>query len=233
MLPDKQFIELINNSTRMKDVLLFFGVSNKGGNFNTVNNRIAHLGLNKDHMMGMRESSIIGRTMTMDEFKTNWLVENSQKDRGTIKRNLLKFSILDWECSECKNTGFWKNKSLTLQLEHKNGVSNDHRLENLCFLCPNCHSQTSTYAGKRSKPKAQPKVFICTQCGNQKKIKRSKVCTSCNGRNKHKINWPDDQLLCKLVQENSLLGLGKKLGVSDNAIKKYCKHRNINLKKLP
>lgn len=37
---------------------------------------------------------------------------------------------------------------LTLQLDHINRVNNDHRLTNLRFLCPNCHSQTDTYAGK-------------------------------------------------------------------------------------
>lgn len=39
-------------------------------------------------------------------------------------------------------------QSLSLQLDHINGINNDHRLENLRFLCPNCHSQTNTYAGK-------------------------------------------------------------------------------------
>ena len=34
---------------------------------------------------------------------------------------------------------------------HINGINNDHRLENLRFLCPNCHSQTSTYAGKNKR----------------------------------------------------------------------------------
>ena len=32
-----------------------------------------------------------------------------------------------------------------------NGKNNDHRIENLRFLCPNCHSQTATYAGKNKK----------------------------------------------------------------------------------
>ena len=40
---------------------------------------------------------------------------------------------------------------MVLQLEHINGVHNDNRIEKLCFLCPNCHSQTSTYAGKKLK----------------------------------------------------------------------------------
>jgi hypothetical protein len=29
-------------------------------------------------------------------------------------------------------------------------VHNDNRLSNLRFLCPNCHSQTDTYAGKNT-----------------------------------------------------------------------------------
>lgn len=37
---------------------------------------------------------------------------------------------------------------LPLQLDHVNGIFGDHRLENLRWLCPNCHSQTETFAGK-------------------------------------------------------------------------------------
>jgi 5-methylcytosine-specific restriction endonuclease McrA len=32
-----------------------------------------------------------------------------------------------------------------------NGNSLDNRIENLRFLCPNCHSQTETYTGKNMK----------------------------------------------------------------------------------
>lgn len=40
---------------------------------------------------------------------------------------------------------------MALQLDHINGVFNDHRLENLRFLCPNCHAITETYCGKNIK----------------------------------------------------------------------------------
>ncbi|WP_433171085.1 HNH endonuclease [Actinoallomurus sp. CA-150999] len=45
-------------------------------------------------------------------------------------------------------TGYGKrrNKPLRLQVEHINGDRLDCRAENLCFLCPNCHTQTATYA---------------------------------------------------------------------------------------
>lgn len=39
-------------------------------------------------------------------------------------------------------------RELTLQLERVNGINNDHRLENLRLLCPNCHSQTATYGNR-------------------------------------------------------------------------------------
>ena len=148
LLPDNEFIHLIAKSNRMKDVLGFFGVANKGGNFNTANARIEHLGLSKAHMMSSYESTHFSRNLSIDEFLNDWLVVNSQRSRKAIKDNILKFKILPWVCSECGNNGSWCNKKLVLHLEHKNGVSNDHRIKNLCFLCPNCHSQTKTYAGK-------------------------------------------------------------------------------------
>jgi 5-methylcytosine-specific restriction endonuclease McrA len=42
----------------------------------------------------------------------------------------------------------WHGKPITLQLDHINGINNDNRYENLRLICPNCHSQTITYAGR-------------------------------------------------------------------------------------
>jgi hypothetical protein len=38
-----------------------------------------------------------------------------------------------------------------MHIDHINGVRDDHRLENLRMLRPNCHSQTPTYGGKNNK----------------------------------------------------------------------------------
>ena len=50
--------------------------------------------------------------------------------------------------SKSGNEGKWQGQDLSLQLDHINGVNNDHRVKNLRFLCPNCYSQTDTYGGK-------------------------------------------------------------------------------------
>lgn len=74
--------------------------------------------------------------------------ENSQAQRTYVRHLIKKKNLLEYCCAMCKNQGTWLNKPINLQLDHINGISNDNRLQNLRWLCPNCHSQTETYCGK-------------------------------------------------------------------------------------
>jgi Zn finger protein HypA/HybF involved in hydrogenase expression len=74
------------------------------------------------------------------------LIENSPyKGNSSIKKRIINDKLIEYKCRDCDNTGEWGGKKLVLQLEHINGINNDHRLENLTFLCPNCHSITDTF----------------------------------------------------------------------------------------
>lgn len=42
----------------------------------------------------------------------------------------------------------WQGKPIMMHLHHLNGDGKDNRLENIVFLCGNCHSQTDTYGGR-------------------------------------------------------------------------------------
>jgi len=55
---------------------------------------------------------------------------------------------LEYKCAKCGNAGEYMGKKLILELHHKNGNHNDNCIENLEFVCPNCHSQTETFSGK-------------------------------------------------------------------------------------
>ena len=71
------------------------------------------------------------------------------EQRSTSIRNLLikyKFKIHQCEC--CKLTE-WMNKKIPLELHHVDGNNRNHKLENLQLLCPNCHTITDGYSGRK------------------------------------------------------------------------------------
>ena len=195
-ISDEDFINLIKNSKTTTQVLAYFNLKNKGGNNRTVKQRIVELKLDVSHFMNNVEASNLTRKVTKEIFEKEWLTEKSNKTRGHLKKYLLKFNLLNWECRDCNNNGNWNNRKLVLQLEHINGISDDNRLENLCFLCPNCHSQTDTFAGRNVKRIKKPRISI----PRKRKFEVSK------------------EKLQKLLTSYSLVSIGKMFGVSDNAI---------------
>jgi 5-methylcytosine-specific restriction endonuclease McrA len=80
------------------------------------------------------------------------LIKDSKFKRyAVIKSLILREDLLDYKCANCGLSALWNEKKLSLEIHHINGDSKDNRLENLQFLCPNCHSQTSSYKGKNMK----------------------------------------------------------------------------------
>lgn len=104
--------------------------------------------LKKNHYKKLQEIRSKDQRSDLDLFK-----ENSEYATYSIKKRIIKRQLIKYECEKCKNKGKWQGEDLGLQLDHINGKSNDHRLENLRFLCPNCHSQTPTFASRNRNPK--------------------------------------------------------------------------------
>jgi Zn finger protein HypA/HybF involved in hydrogenase expression len=148
----EKLIDAVKQSTTYSDVCRLLNVKSGGGNFRTIKKRINDLGLDVTHFEG---KSFTGekRKNTGQKPKSlnDILVENSNFHRDSLKKRLIKEELIDYKCVGCGNEGEWLGKPISLQLDHINGVNNDNRLENLRFLCPNCHSQTITYAGKNNK----------------------------------------------------------------------------------
>jgi len=68
-----------------------------------------------------------------------------------LKKRLVTEGILVYNCTSCGMGDEWNGDPIVLQLDHINGIHDDHRLENLRLLCPNCHSQTDTWCGRNVK----------------------------------------------------------------------------------
>jgi Zn finger protein HypA/HybF involved in hydrogenase expression len=149
-MPHEEFKTLVKNSESVGQVLRAFRLANKGGNYRTIKRRCENEGIDRSHWSTLLTTKgrkfFVTRLPLAEIFR-----EGSPYTRRQLKERILNENLLDYRCRDCPNTGMWNNKILKLHLEHINGVSNDNRLENLCFLCPNCHSQTETYAGKNCK----------------------------------------------------------------------------------
>ena len=91
---------------------------------------------------------------------------------GNQKHRKICFRYHKKECIICK-------EDKIVAVHHMNEDHEDNRIENLRFLCPNCHSQTDTFCKNRIK-----EVSYCG-CGKQK-YRKSKVCIDCrNNRGKN------------------------------------------------
>jgi predicted amidophosphoribosyltransferase len=104
-----------------------------------------------------------------------------------------------------------------LVLDHINGIDNDHRLKNLRLLCPNCNSQTRTFAGKNIK--VGRVRHTCADCGVRVSKANSRCRACANKKRKTKINWPSPTRLRRMVTQTNVNQVAGELGVTWNAVK--------------
>ena len=65
---------------------------------------------------------------------------------GATKRYLIR--TLGNRCAHCGLGPRWNGKPLTLQMNHKDGNSDNNKPRNCELICPNCHTQTETFGSK-------------------------------------------------------------------------------------
>jgi len=211
-IPEKylkeNFEPIVKNSNSINDVCKNIGLNTFHGNFQTVKKYIKLYSIDTSHFYKKYDS--YGRKQIPHE--EVFCKNSSYKDNRQLKKRLISLGIKEEKCEGegCLIKSEWLGKKIILQLDHINGDNTDNIVDNLRLLCPNCHSQTNTFAGKNSKREKKKSV-------KEKKIRKSK-CPS------------KSQLFKDFEELNSFLSVGKKYNVSDNAVRKWCKKLDINLK---
>lgn len=145
----EELVQVTSVSQSLNAILTHFGFCNQAGVYKILKARLAeeHISINHINLgLGANKGrSFNGKGQPLSEI----LVEHSAyNNRASLKKRLLKEGLLFNHCYICKCPPQWNSMLLSLQLDHINGISDDHRINNLRLLCPNCHSQTENFSGR-------------------------------------------------------------------------------------
>jgi hypothetical protein len=130
-------------------VLRACGLKATGANYAAVKRRVRALALDTSHWTG--KGHAVGTPRARIALEQILVEHSTYATTSSLKRRLLRAGLLEARCALCGLGTEWAGRPLTLVLDHFNGVFDDHRLENLRLLCPNCNSQQPTFAGRNKR----------------------------------------------------------------------------------
>lgn len=172
MFDDKTVVEIGKESYSVSDLMIRLGLKPMGGNHKLYQQRCKSLGI----VFLKRPHRHFGYPQReLDEY----LVLNGPKiGTSQLRQKLYVAGLKQPKCEKCGIEN-WQEKSLSFHLEHKDGNNRNNQLTNLEILCPNCHSQTDTYAKVKSFKPGKPKRK-CTGCdGSMWQRSKTGLCKDC------------------------------------------------------
>ena len=230
-LNKKELEKVVKQNNSFAGLIRYFGFTYSGSMIKIFKKRFAEDNIDYSHFkLGVncnkgRKFPNIQKGFTLKEIMT----KNSNYCRTHLKRRLLKEELIENKCQICGQIPEWKGKKMVLILDHINGINNDNRLENLRMVCPNCNSQLPTHCGRHKRKKNN-----CKRCGCIIS-KNATYCRNCHNKSLERTsirkvkNRPTKEELEQMIQTMPMTKIGTKYGVSDNAIRKWCKSYGIEV----
>jgi HNH endonuclease len=221
--------DAVAGSQSLSEALRTLGLRAAGSNFRTLKRLIKRYDISTDHMdpnwvmRGPRPNRQIPLERVM--------VEGSTYGRDKLKRRLYKTGLKEPRCELCGQGEVWNGARMSLILDHVNGVATDNRLENLRIVCPNCNATLDTHCGRRNGLDVTPRV--CLHCGTEfvPRYPTHRYCSQLCGTHwtrsrdpkpeSRKVERPPYEQLMADLSATSFCAVGRKYGVSDNAVRKW------------
>ena len=143
--------ELCKDSYSYAEVLRKAGRKQGGGTQATLRKKIQEFGIDISHFTGQgwKRKSNCHPQKRKEKYQLNEiLIKNSPITQKVLRGYVERHNLLEYKCQTCSCDGHWQNGIISLEIDHINGDNSDNRIENLRYLCPNCHALTETYRGR-------------------------------------------------------------------------------------
>jgi hypothetical protein len=236
-------------SVSVAGVIRLLGLRQAGGTQTLVSRRILEYGLDTSHFTGKSTNRGPGHkgpiTLPPDKILVKRFT-GTRRPAVQLRRAMVKSGI-PFSCTTCGVGSTWCNRELKLQVNHRNRDWLDDRLENLEFLCPNCHSQTEGWCNS----KGGAELFSTALQGRLRRKRKSanvgmadieslglsalneRVGSSPSLRTRTSLVqpckgcWPSVEELARMVMDNPVTKVARLIGVSDVAVKKRCRRLGV------
>ena len=246
--------KVVDSSSSYKDVLRNLGMCDHGSNYDTLKKILDEYDIELTKLFENRKKINKEALKNLHKKKSKSLeeilVENSTYTSGhNLKKKILDANLKEYKCERCGLTE-WQEEKIPLQIHHKNGIHNDNRIENIEFLCPNCHALTDTFAGKnvdhskqKTKTKKQRKPaqkgvsedgqrlydgygnykILCPVCQKKFMNKTAKTCRICRDKERLRPKISKEDLF-EIMKTNTYYSAADLLGVDKKTVSHWHKY---------
>lgn len=136
--------EAVNQTTSVSGVVRFLGLKAAGGTHTHLSKKIADFGIDTSHFNGNAHNKGVAspKKKTASDILVVLPDGSNRPKPEQLRRALIERGVV-FSC-KCGVSDMWNGKPIQLEVDHIDGNWYNNLIDNLRFICPNCHSQEPT-----------------------------------------------------------------------------------------
>ena len=143
--------EICATSYSYDEVLRKSGRKMGGGTVATLKKKIQEYNIDISHFTGQGWNGHSNTDVKVNREKYSLeevFCKNSPVTQKVLRGYVERHQVLEYKCVQCGCSGHWQDGEIALEIDHIDGDNTNNEIDNLRYLCPNCHALTETYRGK-------------------------------------------------------------------------------------
>ena len=143
---------IIKRSKSFAEVIRKLGLKQGGGTQANIKKSCQKFDIDFSHFNGRGWNCLGHKDFNKGKEPINvYFKRYTNRKPANVKKRILTYGLKDYQCESCgiSHKKGWLGEDITIELHHIDGDRCNNYLDNLKFLCPNCHSQTDNYRNKK------------------------------------------------------------------------------------